>query len=89
MKPQYIFIIYLSIINIITFSTFGIDKSKARLGKWRISESSLFILALIGGSIGALSGMFFFHHKTRKITFRIGLPLILVLHIILLCILVF
>lgn len=77
------FIIYLVIINIIAFLAMYIDKRKAKYGKWRIPEQSLFILALIGGSIGAIIGMYTFRHKTKKLRFSVGFPVILVLQIIL------
>ena len=77
------FIIYLIIINAISFIAMYLDKRKARYGKWRIPEQSLFILALIGGSIGAIIGMYTFRHKTKKLRFSIGFPLILVLQIVL------
>lgn len=76
MKPE---IIYLIIINIITFITYGIDKAKACKGAWRIPEKTLIGLAVAGGSIGALAGMSFFHHKTRKPLFKIGIPVILII----------
>ena len=60
------FIIYLIIINLIAFIAMYLDKRKARYGKWRIPEQSLFILALIGGSIGAIIGMYTFRHKTKN-----------------------
>ena len=72
-------IIYLIIINIITFITYGIDKAKARKGAWRITEKTLIGLAVAGGSIGAMAGMSFFHHKTRKPLFKIGIPVILII----------
>ena len=77
------FIIYLIIINVISFIAMYLDKRKARYGKWRIPEQSLFILALIGGSIGAIIGMYTFRHKTKKLRFSIGFPVILVLQIVL------
>lgn len=77
------FIIYLIVINIIAFLAMYIDKRKAKYGRWRIPEQTLFILAVIGGSIGAIIGMYTFRHKTKKIRFSIGFPLILVLQIIL------
>ena len=77
------FIIYIVIINIIAFLAMYIDKRKAKYGKWRIPEQSLFILALIGGSIGAIIGMYTFRHKTKKLRFSVGFPAILVLQIIL------
>lgn len=71
-----IFIIYLLLINILAFITFGADKSKAKRHAWRIPEKTLFLLALLGGGIGALLGMYTFHHKTRHTAFVIGIPLI-------------
>lgn len=76
-------IIYLIIINLVAFLAMYIDKRKAKYGKWRIPEQTLFILALIGGSIGAIAGMYIFRHKTKKLRFSIGFPVILVLQIIL------
>lgn len=77
------FVIYLIVINLIAFLAMYIDKRKARYGKWRIPEQTLFILALIGGSIGAIAGMCAFRHKTKKLRFTVGFPVILVLQIIL------
>lgn len=77
------FIIYLIIINLIAFLSMYIDKRKARYGKWRIPEQTLFILALIGGSIGSIAGMYTFRHKTKKLRFSIGFPIILILQIVL------
>ena len=76
-------IIYLIVINLVAFLAMYIDKRKAKYGKWRIPEQSLFILALIGGSIGAIAGMYTFRHKTKKLRFSVGFPTILVLQIIL------
>ena len=75
-------IIYLIIINLIAFLAMFIDKKKAQKGKWRIKASTLLILALIGGSIGAISGMYIFHHKTQKPRFYIGFPIIIILQIL-------
>ena len=72
-------LIYLMIINIIAFAAMGIDKLKAAKGRWRISEKALFLLAAAGGSIGSIAGMFAFRHKTKHLSFRIGLPAILIL----------
>ena len=77
------FIIYLIIINIIAFIAMYIDKKRAKMGKWRIKEYTLFILALIGGSIGAIAGMYTFRHKTKKARFVIGFPAILIIQILL------
>ena len=70
-------IYYLMVINIVTFLVYGIDKIKAKQGSWRISEATLLIFAVIGGSIGALLGMQVWHHKTMHKKFKYGLPLIL------------
>ncbi len=77
------FIIYLVVINLIVFLLMYIDKKKAKYGKWRIKEYTLMIVALIGGSIGSIIGMYTFHHKTKKAKFFIGFPLILIIQIIL------
>ena len=76
---------YLIFINMIAFIIFGIDKWKAVHDRWRISEKSLFILAMIGGSIGAILGMRFFHHKTKHKSFTIGIPVILILQVLCIC----
>ena len=75
---KYLFF-YLLFINIISFASMGIDKLKAAKGRWRISEKALFLLAAAGGSIGSIAGMFTFRHKTKHLSFRIGLPAILIL----------
>lgn len=77
------FIIYLIIINLIAFVAMYIDKKRAKYGKWRIKEHTLFILAILGGSIGAIAGMYTFRHKTKKMRFVIGFPAILVCEIVL------
>lgn len=69
--------IYFAAINLVTFFVYGIDKYRAKRGAWRISEKTLFLLPILGGSIGAIAGMKFFHHKTKHWYFRYGLPLIL------------
>ena len=71
----------LIVINVLTFVVYGIDKWKAKQGRWRISEGTLLILAIIGGSIGALLGMKVWHHKTKHKKFKYGLPLILLAQI--------
>ena len=70
-------IAYILVISIITFAVFGVDKKRARQHAWRITEKALFLLAVFGGSIGAVMGMLVFRHKTKKWYFRIGMPLIL------------
>ena len=69
-------------VNIIAFLMYGADKYRATRKKWRIPEKVLIGIALCGGSAGALLGMYVFHHKTRKNKFRIGIPLIFVVQII-------
>ena len=71
----------LLVINVLTFVIYGIDKWKAKQGTWRISEATLLLLAVIGGSIGALLGMKVWHHKTMHKKFKYGLPLILLVQI--------
>lgn len=78
-----VFAVYLIVINIATFIVYGVDKSKARKNEWRISEKVLILLAVVGGSVGALLGMYAFHHKTQHFKFSIGVPLILVLQVVL------
>ena len=72
---------YLIAINVITFLTYGIDKLKAKKGKWRIPESTLLLLAIIGGSIGAWLGIKVWHHKTLHKKFKYGIPLIVIAQI--------
>ena len=74
----------LIVINIVTFVVYGIDKWKAMKGRWRISEFTLLLLAVIGGSIGALLGMRVWHHKTKHLKFKYGVPLILLAQLALL-----
>jgi len=75
-------IIYLVAINIIGFLAMWIDKRKAEKGKWRIQEKTLFLLTVLGGGVGTISGMYTFRHKTKKLAFTIGLPAILILEIV-------
>ena len=72
---------YLIVINVVTFLVYGIDKWKAKQGSWSISEATLLILAVIGGSFGALFGMKVWRHKTMHKKFKYGLPLILLAQI--------
>lgn len=77
------FILYLVITNLIAFGAMYFDKRRAKYGKWRIKEHTLFILALLGGSIGAIIGMYTFRHKTKKARFFIGFPVILIAEVLL------
>lgn len=76
-----ILLIYILIINLIGLSMMGIDKYKAKIKAWRIPESNLFLIAIVGGSIGSLAGMFIFRHKTKHWSFLIGMPLIIVIQL--------
>ena len=78
----YKILIYILVVNIITFLFMGYDKHEAKKGNWRISEKTLFTLVVIGGSIGGIIGMFVFHHKTKKWYFRFGFPIILILQVL-------
>jgi len=78
-NPWILLWIYLGIINLVTFIVMGVDKLKARKGARRIAESTLFLLAIIGGSIGGIGGMYAFKHKTLHKQFTIGFPLILIM----------
>ena len=78
MTLQKLLLIYLAVMNILGFALMGTDKSRARNGKWRIRERTLFLFSLLGGSIGTLTGMYVFRHKTKHWYFVIGMPLILV-----------
>lgn len=74
--------IYLVAINIIGFLAMFIDKRKAKKGSWRISEKVLFYITFLGGGIGTILGMYMFRHKTKKLKFTIGFPVILISEII-------
>lgn len=74
-------LIYLLIVNAIGFLLMTVDKYKAKKNLWRIPESTLMTVALIGGSIGSLVGMYTVRHKTKHLKFTVGIPVILVLQI--------
>ena len=80
---QGILFLYLLIINLIAFAVYGIDKRRAVKDRWRVSEKTLFLLAILGGSIGAWAGMRVFHHKTKHWYFKFGIPAIFVLQVVL------
>ncbi len=84
MIPKYFYVLYFVVINICGFSSMGIDKSKAKRGAWRIKERTLFLFAILGGSIGSIAGMQLFRHKTKHTYFVIGMPAILIIQIIIL-----
>ncbi len=74
-------IIYILAINAVVFVVYGIDKHKAKHAKWRISEATLLLLAIVGGSIGAWCGMKVWHHKTMHKKFKYGVPVIFILQL--------
>ena len=72
---------YLALVNLIAFTVYGADKRRARKDRRRVPEKTLFLLAIIGGSLGAFLGMRLFHHKTRHWYFVWGIPAIMALQI--------
>ena len=86
---QLIVIGYLVVVNLVGFIIMGVDKKKAQKGAWRIPEATLFLVAIIGGSIGSIAGMQIFHHKTKHWYFKYGMPAILILQIVGCCLLLF
>jgi len=76
-------VIYLAIMNLTGLFIMWLDKNKAKRNAWRIPEKTLFLVSIIGGSIGTWAGMYVFHHKTKHWYFVIGMPFIFVIHIIL------
>ncbi|MBQ2184630.1 MAG: DUF1294 domain-containing protein [Lachnospiraceae bacterium] len=77
-----ILLIYLATVNLFGLIIMGVDKSRAKRRKWRIPEATLFLVAIIGGSVGSILGMYLFRHKTKHWYFVAGMPVILVLQII-------
>jgi len=73
---------YLILINIIAFITIYIDKQKAIKHKWRIKEVTLFLISIVGGSLGTLLGMYTFRHKTKHKKFTLGIPFIIAIQFI-------
>ncbi len=81
--------LYLICVNLLGLIYFFIDKQKAKRQSWRTPEATLFTIALFGGSIGCLLGMYLFHHKTAKPKFYIGMPIILGVQLLILLIALF
>jgi uncharacterized membrane protein YsdA (DUF1294 family) len=77
----HIVLIYLVVINVVTFFMYGVDKWKAKKSKWRIREAALLGLAVLGGSIGAWLGMKVWHHKTQHKKFKYGVPAIIIVQL--------
>lgn len=78
-----IVLLYGGILNLVGFLLMAVDKRRARKHRWRIPEHTLFAVALLGGSVGSLLGMYLCHHKTRHWYFVVGMPLILILQVVL------
>ena len=79
--------LYLALMNLAGFAAMGLDKGRARRGRWRVSEKALFLPALLGGALGGVLGMRAFRHKTRRWYFRFGFPALLVLQLAGFCLL--
>ena len=75
-------IVYIIILNILGYLIMYIDKRRAKKQQWRISEQTIFLITFLGGGIGTTLGMYTFRHKTKKIKFIIGLPLITIIEIV-------
>ena len=75
-------LLYLVMINLIGFLMMWSDKRRAKWGKWRIPEQTLFIVTALGGGIGTIAGMYTFRHKTKKLKFTLGLPALVILEIV-------
>ena len=74
-------LLYLELVNAAAFVLFGVDKLRAKRGRWRIPEAVLILSGVLGGCVGALGGMLLFRHKIRKKKFTVGIPVILVMQI--------
>ena len=79
-------LIYLIVMNLIGLAVMAMDKSKARHHAWRIPEKTLFLVSILGGSVGTWAGMYLFHHKTKHWYFVKGMPLIFFIHVVIACV---
>ena len=86
---QTVLLIWVLAWTLIAFALMGIDKWKAKHDSWRIPEKTLFLSAILGGTVGALAGMYLFRHKTKHLSFTVGMPLILAVQIVLVLLLAF
>lgn len=77
-----IILFYVMVINMVTFLLFGLDKRRARKKQYRIPEKILLVAAAGGGSVGAFTGMYMFRHKTKHVKFYMGIPLLIMIHIL-------
>ena len=73
--------LYLAIVNLVAFILMGVDKRRAKKDRWRISEGTLFLFPVLGGSLGGILGMKLFHHKTKHWYFRFGFPALLLIQL--------
>lgn len=87
-SAEFFIALYFCVVNLIGFLLMGIDKLKAKRRAFRIPEAVLFWIAIIGGSIGSLVGMYVFRHKTRHLKFTIGMPVILFIQIVIILMIV-
>lgn len=69
-------------VNVVTFALFAYDKYCAQHDKWRVRESTLLFWSTIGGAVGAYAAMLIFHHKTLHLKFKLGVPLLLFVQIV-------
>ncbi|MGY0693117.1 DUF1294 domain-containing protein [Virgibacillus sp. FSP13] len=81
MEKINLYFVYLFMINVFGFGLMGLDKRRARKHQWRISEKMLWMTIIIGGSVGSYFGMKLFHHKTKHLSFKFGVPIFVVLHV--------
>lgn len=81
--PVRILLVWLGLVNALDFALMGIDKRRAKRGAYRVAEKTFFLVALLGGTPGAILGMHLFHHKTRHWYFRFGLPALLAVQVLL------
>ncbi len=81
MKLSIVLAVWIIVLGVLLFVLMGADKAKARSGRWRISEKTLFILALLGGACGGWLGMLVFRHKTRHWYFALGFPVLAMLQV--------
>ena len=88
-KLPLIVICYLALLNLAAFLSMGIDKARARKGRWRIPEKTLFLLALFGGSLGGILGIYTFRHKPLHRQFPLGFPIIFLWQLALFIFLIF
>lgn len=72
--------VYYFIMSVIGFISMKVDKKRARNNEYRISEKTLWTIALLGGALGSWAGMNVFRHKTKHLSFRVGMPIIVILH---------